>query len=160
MSAGVTILRASTTFGARERRAFADLNYEWIRHYFEVETEDTRVLEDPDGEILECGGEIFLAELEGELLGTAAMIPNAHGFELAKMAVSPASRGAGLGRALMDACLAFAKERGAKEVDLLTNTVLAPARALYESSGFVALPQMEDTRYSRGNLQMVLKLED
>ena len=94
------------------------------------------------------------------LLGTAAMIPDAHGFELAMMAVSPASRGAGLGRALMDACLAFAKERGAKEVDLLTNTVLAPARALYESSGFVALPQMEDTRYSRGNLQMVLKLED
>ncbi len=160
MSARVRILCASVTFGARERRAFADLNYEWIRHYFEVEAEDTRVLEDPEGEILGIGGEIFLAELDGDLLGVAAMIPNSHGFELAKMAVSPALRGSGLGRALMDACLAFAKARGAKEVELLTNTILSPARGLYESSGFVALPQMEDTRYSRGNLQMVLKLDD
>ena len=153
------VRRASPSFEARDKAAFAALNYEWIRHYFAVESEDTRVLENPRREILDVGGEIFFAEVDGEILGTAAMIPTPAGFELAKMAVSPRSRGTGLGRQLMAACITFAEDRGAYEVELVTNTVLAPARALYESAGFVALPQIEDDRYARGNLQMVLRLD-
>ena len=41
---------------------------------------------------------------------------------------------------------------------LLTNDVLEPAMRLYLSFGFEQLPTMTDTRYSRGNVEMRLKL--
>jgi len=53
------------------------------------------------------------------------------------LAVAPDHQGRGLGRALVQAALDAARERGARKVTL---RVLAPntaARALYESCGFV-----------------------
>ncbi|HEX6389902.1 MAG TPA: GNAT family N-acetyltransferase [Solirubrobacteraceae bacterium] len=47
------------------------------------------------------------------------------------------ARGTGLGRALMDAAIARARERGARRMELDTNDGNAPAIALYESLGFV-----------------------
>ena len=87
------------------------------------------------------------------------MIPIDHGFELAKMAVSPARQGNGVGRRLMSACLDFARAADASEIMLVTNTVLEPAVTLYESVGFEALDAIEDDRYARGNLEMRLRLD-
>jgi ribosomal protein S18 acetylase RimI-like enzyme len=47
------------------------------------------------------------------------------------------ARGSGLGRALMDAAIARARERGARRMELDTSDRNAPAIALYESLGFV-----------------------
>jgi ribosomal protein S18 acetylase RimI-like enzyme len=47
------------------------------------------------------------------------------------------ARGTGLGRELMDAAIARARERGARRMELDTNDTNAPAIALYESLGFV-----------------------
>jgi ribosomal protein S18 acetylase RimI-like enzyme len=55
---------------------------------------------------------------------------------LAELYVVPASRGSGLGRALMDAAIALAKERGADGMDLNTGETDRAARGLYESLGF------------------------
>jgi ribosomal protein S18 acetylase RimI-like enzyme len=51
--------------------------------------------------------------------------------------VEERARGSGLGRALMDAAIARARERGARRMELDTNDTNAPAIALYESFGFV-----------------------
>jgi ribosomal protein S18 acetylase RimI-like enzyme len=55
---------------------------------------------------------------------------------LAELYVVPAKRGSGLGRALMNATLARARERGVAWIDLGTSEDDAVARALYESLGF------------------------
>jgi ribosomal protein S18 acetylase RimI-like enzyme len=55
---------------------------------------------------------------------------------LAELYVVPARRGHGLGRALMQAVLALARERGADYIELGTGEDDVAARALYESLGF------------------------
>jgi ribosomal protein S18 acetylase RimI-like enzyme len=50
--------------------------------------------------------------------------------------VEEQARGSGLGRALMDAAVARARERGARRMELDTKDTNAPAIALYESLGF------------------------
>jgi ribosomal protein S18 acetylase RimI-like enzyme len=55
---------------------------------------------------------------------------------LAELYVAPAKRGQGLGRALMEAAVDFARARGADYMYLVTSEDDVAARALYESSGF------------------------
>jgi ribosomal protein S18 acetylase RimI-like enzyme len=55
---------------------------------------------------------------------------------LAELYVVPDRRGEGLGRALMEAALADARERGADYIQLGTSEDDVAARALYEKLGF------------------------
>lgn len=55
---------------------------------------------------------------------------------LAELYVAPAARRRGLGRALLEASIAHARERGAEHMDLGTGEQDVAARALYESLGF------------------------
>jgi ribosomal protein S18 acetylase RimI-like enzyme len=59
--------------------------------------------------------------------------PEAH---LQELYVVPSLRGRGIGRALLEATMAAAREAGATGVDLNTGTTDTVARALYESCGF------------------------
>jgi len=151
------------TYDPRYARAFAELNYEWIEAYFAVEDEDRAALEDPEGYALAPGGEIYFVLQDGEPVGTVAMVPfkghsDGIAWELAKMAVRPDCQGRGYSQLLMQACIQFARDRAADEIVLITNDVLGPALGLYTRSGFIAMPANTDTRYSRGNLEMRLRL--
>jgi ribosomal protein S18 acetylase RimI-like enzyme len=55
---------------------------------------------------------------------------------LEELYVVPEHRGHGLGRALLEAVMAHAKEHGAVHIDLNTSETDVAARALYESAGF------------------------
>lgn len=55
---------------------------------------------------------------------------------LQELYVAPALRGRGIGRALLEATMAAAREAGATGIDLNTGTTDTAARALYESCGF------------------------
>ncbi len=138
---------------------FARLNYQWIETYFAVEPEDRLALDNPQAYAIDRGGEIFFVLTGAQVVGTVALLRESEGvFELAKMAVDPEHQGRGYSRLLMDACLAFARERGAEELRLVTNTVLGPALGLYEAVGFVSTGTYQDQRYARGNLEMRLRL--
>ena len=142
--------------------AFRDLNLAWIEAYFTVEGEDRAQLEDPQTHILDKGGAILIAELAGETVGTAGLVPG-HGegvLELIKMSARADLQGKGIGRALMDAAIAQARQMGARQIWLETNTVLAAALALYRKSGFRELSgdDLTATPYDRCNCQMVLDL--
>ncbi len=55
---------------------------------------------------------------------------------LEELYVIPERRGHGLGRALLEAAMTLARERGAARIDLGTSEDDVAARALYESAGF------------------------
>lgn len=55
---------------------------------------------------------------------------------LAELYVAPDRRGRGLGRALMEAAIALARDEGADHMDLGTSEDDIAARSLYESLGF------------------------
>lgn len=55
---------------------------------------------------------------------------------LQELYVAPARRGEGIGRALLEATIELARERGASFIDLGTSVTDTAARALYESAGF------------------------
>ena len=138
--------------------AFRDLNLAWIEKYFVVEERDARDLGDPATFILSPGGHILMAELDGVAVGTVALMRETEGvFELAKMTVADSTRGLGVGRALGEAAIAHARAIGATKLELLTNSALVPAIALYHSLGFVDVP-LGATDYARADVHMVLEL--
>ena len=142
----------------RHRDAFRELNLEWIERWFTVEDADRRALEDPEASILSPGGHILMAEREGDVIGCCALVRESDDtFELAKMAVSPAAQGHGVGRALGEAAIERARRAGGRRVELLTNSGLAPALRLYLKLGFVQVP-VGDTEYARADVRMVLDL--
>ena len=140
---------------------FRQLNYDWIHRYFWIEEADRRVLDDPQHYILDKGGYILMAESEGEVVGTCALIPVGENvFELAKMAVAESARRKGIGYALGLASIEKAREAGASKVELLSNTKLSSAMLLYKKLGFSEVP-LPETEYERANIkmEMVLKSE-
>ena len=147
------------TFEPRHANAWRDLNTAWISRYFTLEAKDVEVLDDPVGKILDKGGHILMAETAaGDVIGCVGLIALADGgFEVAKMTVSEAARGTGLGRTLMQACIDKAQALGAPRLYLETNSSLAPAMGLYRAMGFVDLPARE-TPYARCNVWMELAL--
>jgi GNAT superfamily N-acetyltransferase len=137
---------------------FRDMNLAWIKKHFVVEDRDARDLGDPETYIIAPGGYIFMAELNGECVGACALMKEGEGiFELAKMTVSESVRGLGVGRALGEAAIAFARTLGARKVELLTNSSLVPAITLYHALGFVDVP-LGHTEYARADVHMVLEL--
>ncbi|MCU0635114.1 MAG: ribosomal protein S18-alanine N-acetyltransferase [Gemmatimonadaceae bacterium] len=69
--------------------------------------------------------------------GYTVLLCAADEAEIANIAVAPAHRGHGLGRRLLDAALAEARDRGVRTVFLEVRPSNAPALLLYRSAGFV-----------------------
>lgn len=146
-------------FSREYSKEFARLNYEWIEEYFEIETHDREILDNPDEYIIKKGGQIFFALKQGLVVGTVALIREPdNSFELAKMAVSPNVRGMKIGEKLMSACLEYTKKKGVKKVFLLSNTKLIPALSLYKKFGFKEVPLDPNNLYKRTDIQMEINL--
>lgn len=147
-----------TNYNEKYLLAFVELNREWITTHFVLEPMDLVQLENPQEAILNLGGEIFFVLEEGAAVGTCAMVP--HGpdcYELAKMAVSPKMRGKGYGDQLMKAAINWAKEKKAKRIMILSNTILEPAIALYLKHGFQVVSLGPHPDYRRSDIELILE---
>lgn len=137
--------------------SFRNLNLRWISHYFAVESMDLYQLEHPDQTVIAAGGEIFFAvdaQDDKVVMGTVAVIPygGEDSYEIIKMAVDPGFQGKGVGKQLMDASVAWCKEKKAKQIWVLTNTLLEPAVNLYKRSGFKVTHEGAHPDYERCNI--------
>ena len=147
---------------SRHHEAFRRLNEEWIKNLFgKVEDADHYEFDHPVENIINKGGYIFIALLNDEPVGTFAMMRSenpAYDYELVKYSVSPKAQGHGIGRKLMEACLAQARRTGGYRIFLESNRKCAAAVHLYEKYGFRHLP-VRHSDYARCDVQMETVLQ-
>lgn len=69
--------------------------------------------------------------------------------EIHLLAVDPAFRGLGVGRALVEAAVTKARQDGAGRILLWTQPTMASAQRLYERCGFERMPELDFSRAGR-----------
>jgi len=154
-------------FSASDAPAFAALNRRWIEEMFGMEEKDLRQLEHPKDAILDQGGFIAVADANGWIVATGAILPAASPpddgrkwMEVVKMATDASVQGRGIGTAILDRLIEFAREQSADAIWLESNAKLEAATALYEKYGFRRLDGEDNwpSPYDRCNLQMTLEI--
>jgi len=90
-------------------------------------------------------GEIIVAECDERVIGAVAYIPPGHPkaayFDLSwpiirMLVVDPASRGAGVGRALTEECISRARRDGSRVIALHSSPIMTVALPIYLRMGF------------------------
>ena len=79
----------------------------------------------------------WIAEQDGENVGSAMLVKDDEVTARIRLVlVEPSARGLGIGRRLVEECLAFARRAGYRKVTLWTNDILHAARRIYQRAGF------------------------
>ena len=139
---------------------FKSISYAWIEEYFTIESVDIDELENHQKNILDKGGVIIFAKVDGKIAGTCALVNFGNGvYELSKMGVLEKFKGKQVGKKLGLAILDRAKDLDAKTVFLESNKSLGPALNLYRKLGFIELAGTTSVSdYERCNIRMEVNL--
>ncbi len=96
----------------------------------------------------------FVATMNNEVIGGAGIYPtdglDYETCELVKMYLSPAARGQGVGKFLMEKCIDAAKQSGYKKIYIETMPELIVAIPMYEKFGFTFLKKPMGNSGHRG----------
>ena len=135
-----------------------EINEAWITRAYFMEEIDHLHCSQPEESILAAGGFILLAQMDGEIAGTAGLIrDDENTFELIKMAVDERFRGHGIGKLLCKATIEKAKEAGAKLLYLFSNTKgSATAIQIYRDLGFIEVP-LDRNDFVRADIRMEMR---
>lgn len=112
--------------------------------------------------------ELIVAELDRQLVGTITLYLAASSYlhqqcpqgwaAVRLLAVRPAYRGQGIGRALMEECIGRCRMKDIKAIALHTAVIMSAARKMYEDMGFVRAPQY-DFQPAPGTVVMAYSLQ-
>ncbi len=102
----------------------------------------------------QSGVELLVAEVDEEIVGSVVLFPaktdayeglvDAVDYpEIRMLAVTPQSRGKGVAKALINECVLQAKAKGSMYIGLHTGEFMKTAIQLYESMGFIHMPQFD-----------------
>ena len=84
----------------------------------------------------------WIAELEGEVAGSVFVVRQDDACaKLRLLYVDQSARGLGLGRALVNEAISFARAVKYRRMVLWTNDILVSARRIYEAAGFVLIEE-------------------
>jgi len=138
---------------------FESLNRAWIEKSYVLEPDDLFVLGNPQAAIIDKGGAILFAVRQGQVVGTVALQPTSSiECEMVKMAVGESHREKGIGRLLVRAAIAHAREMNLRRLVLHSNSEYnAAAVHLYRMLGFNQVP-LGESRYQRANIKMEINL--
>jgi ribosomal protein S18 acetylase RimI-like enzyme len=118
--------------------------------YYEMLAHIGRFTEKPDARVLVAiasddeiaGGVVYFGDMAHYGSGgIATSITNASGIRL--LAVDPRFRNSGVGKALTNACIGLARERGHSQVILHTTRAMQTAWGLYERLGFTRADELD-----------------
>jgi DNA-binding MarR family transcriptional regulator/GNAT superfamily N-acetyltransferase len=102
----------------------------------------------------------WIAAREGRRLGSIFLVKaDEETAKLRLLLLAPEARGLGLGRRLVEECLAFARAAGYRRVALWTNEALVAARAIYAKAGFALVSSAPDPMFADGSLSETWELE-
>lgn len=129
------------TYKPEYKEAFIAMNLAWIEEMFQVEDEDRMVLGSIE-ERLANGGEIFFAiNDECEIMASCMVAPLPSGeWEIEKFAAKKEFAGQGAGKACLQACMDFIKEKQIQKVIIVSNRKCVSAIHLYRKFGFIEIP--------------------
>ena len=100
-------------------------------------------------------GPVWIAELDGQPVGTVSGLPDGDRFYIRSMAIRPAAQRAGIGQRLLNALEHYAREHGFEKLYLYTTHVLPGAKRLYEKNGFYVLKETRpEDWYDMAGLEM------
>ena len=98
----------------------------------------------------------WIAERDGEVVGSVFLVRlDDETAKLRLLYVEPAVRGQGLGRRLVDECIAHAQACGYRRMQLWTNAMLVSARRIYEATGFTLLEQQQQHSFGHDQVGQV-----
>lgn len=140
-------------YHTKYKQNFIDLNLAWIKKYFKVEPQDVEILNSIE-QIIAAGAMIYFALEADKVVATCMVMPkNDQVWEICKLAADENYQGRGAGAAVLKACMNYAKNRGAKKLLIVTNTILSAAMHLYEKVGFREVP-IDEMGYERVDIQL------
>lgn len=101
----------------------------------DVENDEPYLL-DPTSYFRQSGGELWVVEDEGVILGSGALFLHADAGELKTLYVHPSLRRQGWGRRLIQLAIEHARRAGRQQMILWSDTRFLDAHRLYTSMGF------------------------